>query len=439
MALQVLLAVGLAVPLGLLLGADGAAAESLSGPVRSLLAGLVHLLQFLPRLVLKAMAAVGAPLVLLAIVTAITTNELPPRQGLRMMLWYALNTAVAITIGLGLAWLVRPGAGASFDAALGGPPSLAQVLVPARPPAALPAKIEFRDLVLDLVPQSLGDALARNHIAQLAVTALALGIALAMLRRRETTPGPVASLISAVSVLFDAAATVLGWILALVPLAVFGLVSTAIAYSGFSLFVALGKLIGVVLAGLALQVGWDLVLLALRARISPARFFRAAADALSVAFSTSSTTATLPRTLDALERRLGVSRASSQLAACVGTNFNNDGTALYQAAAVLFFAQAAGLDLGIGGSIALALTTVVAAFGAGGIPSGSFITLPLTFSMLGIPAAGLPILFTVDWFLDRCRTVANVTGDMTVAALIDRQQTDDASGEPPAASGAPPR
>jgi DAACS family dicarboxylate/amino acid:cation (Na+ or H+) symporter len=421
MAVQVLAAVALAVPVGLLLGVDGSRAESLPSGVRTLLAGLLHVLQLLPRLALKAMAAVGAPLVLLAIVTALTAHDVSGRRGLRMMGWYALNTAVAISIGLGLAWLVRPGEGASFEPIAAGPPSLAQVLVPARPPSALPARMEFRDLVLDLVPQSLGDALARNHIAQIAVTALAAGIALALLRRRETVPGPVASLISAIGVLFEVAARVLGWILAVVPFAVFGLVATAIAYSGFALFIGLGKLIAVVLIGLALQVGWDLGLLAWRARIGPLRFLRAAADALSVAFSTSSTTATLPRTLEALEGRLGVSSGSSRLAACVGTNFNNDGTALYQAASVLFFAQAAGMDLGVVGSIALALTTVVAAFGAGGIPSGSFITLPLTFSMLGIPAGGLPLLFTVDWFLDRCRTVANVTGDMTVAALIDRE------------------
>jgi DAACS family dicarboxylate/amino acid:cation (Na+ or H+) symporter len=86
----------------------------------------------------------------------------------------------------------------------------------------------------------------------------------------------------------------------------------------------------------------------------------------------------------------------------------------------IFFAQAAGVPLPVAAAIALALATIVAAFGAGGIPSGSFITLPLTFALVGIPIAGLPVLLTVDWFLDRCRTSVNVAGDMTVAVLIDR-------------------
>jgi DAACS family dicarboxylate/amino acid:cation (Na+ or H+) symporter len=104
----------------------------------------------------------------------------------------------------------------------------------------------------------------------------------------------------------------------------------------------------------------------------------------------------------------------------VGTNFNNDGTALYQGVVAMFFAQAEGMSLDTAASIALALATIVAALGAGGIPSGSFITLPLTFALVGIPIAGLPVLLTVDWFLDRCRTAVNVSGDMTVAVLIDR-------------------
>ena len=136
-------------------------------------------------------------------------------------------------------------------------------------------------------------------------------------------------------------------------------------------------------------------------------------------FSTASTAATIPITLGSLQR-LGVSRQSSQLTACIGTNFNNDGTALYQATAALFMAQALGYQLSLVDQVIIVLTTLVASVGAGGIPSGSFVTLPLIFAAVRLPAEKIPILLTVDWFLDRCRTTSNVLGDMTVAVLLDR-------------------
>jgi DAACS family dicarboxylate/amino acid:cation (Na+ or H+) symporter len=164
--------------------------------------------------------------------------------------------------------------------------------------------------------------------------------------------------------------------------------------------------------------------------MSPLRFLRGAADVIATTFSTSSTAATMPVTLRALQGSLGVSRQSSQLAACVGTNFNNDGTALYQAGAVLFLAQALGFNLSVVDQVIVMLTTLVASVGAGGIPSGSFVTLPLIFAAVGLHADQLlPVLLTIDWFLDRCRTTSNVLGDMTVAVLLDRTAP---KPEPPA-------
>jgi len=426
MAVQVMIAVAVAIPVGLLLGMDGSRAEGMSGGLKSTLTALLSLLSLLPKLVLKAVVAIGAPVVLLAIIGAITTNDIPARQGLRMLLWYLLNTLIAITIGLTLSLLIRPGDGAVIDVSQlvsSGPPRLAQVLLPIEPVTTPPGRITLRDLAIDLVPHSLGDALSRNHIAQIAFIGLAVGIALARMRKKEGETGHAVKVIGIVTTLFDVAVHILNVIVAFVPAAVFGVVATAIAYTGFGIFAALGRLIITVLAGLALQFAWYLVLLATRSGLSPLRFLRALPEVFSVAFSSSSTAATLPRTLDVLQNKLGVSRASSQLAACVGTNFNNDGTALYQGAVAMFFAQAAGMSLDVSAAIALALATIVAAFGAGGIPSGSFITLPLTFALVGIPVAGLPVLLTVDWFLDRCRTLVNVSGDMTVAALIDRDRT----------------
>jgi DAACS family dicarboxylate/amino acid:cation (Na+ or H+) symporter len=157
---------------------------------------------------------------------------------------------------------------------------------------------------------------------------------------------------------------------------------------------------------------------------------RGSADVIAMTFSTASTAATIPITLRSLIDRLGISRASSQLAACVGTNFNNDGTALYQAVAALFFAQAVGAELAPADLLVVMMTTLLASIGAGGIPSGSFVTMPLILAAIRVPVDALPILLTIDWFLDRCRTTVNVLGDMTVAILIDRHEPTDASPTP---------
>jgi DAACS family dicarboxylate/amino acid:cation (Na+ or H+) symporter len=219
---------------------------------------------------------------------------------------------------------------------------------------------------------------------------------------------------------FELMMRVLLWVVALVPLAVFGVVASSVGQKeGVHVFESLIWLILVVISGLACQVIWYLVLMAVFARMSPVRFILGASDVMASTFSTASTAATIPITLRAL-RKLGVSRESSQLAACIGTNFNNDGTALYQATAVLFMAQALNFGLSPTNQLIVVLTTLVASVGAGGIPSGSFVTLPLIFAAVGLPADKIPVLLTIDWFLDRCRTTSNVLGDMTVAVLLDR-------------------
>ncbi|MBX6316589.1 MAG: dicarboxylate/amino acid:cation symporter, partial [Isosphaeraceae bacterium] len=291
---------------------------------------------------------------------------------------------------------------------------------PTGPPKAPPPK-SLTEILLELVPRSVGDAFAQNNLAQLVLLTLALGIGLAKIRDEQRARGETSYLavVDFLAVGFELLMRVLLWVVALVPLAVFGVVAMSVAREGFELFLNLGWFIVVVLAGLACQLCWYLGQLALFARLSPARFLRGAADVMATTFSTASTAATIPITLRALTGKLGVSRESSQLAACVGTNFNNDGTALYQAVAALFFAQALGAELPLTSQVVIVLTTLVASVGAGGIPSGSFVTMPLIFAAVNLPADKLPILLTIDWFLDRCRTTSNVLGDMTVAVLLD--------------------
>lgn len=368
-------------------------------------------LDILPTLIIRLIKAISTPLVVLAILSAIVTNEIHGRQGARMMFYYLVNTFVAITIGLVLSNVFKPGLGAD----LGGAGN-----------SAAPAKLETKGidtLLFEMVPESIGDAFARNNLAQLVVVTLALGIGLAKIRDEQRKRGEEDYLVivKLVTVGFELLMRVLLWIVALVPIAVFGVVASKVGQKGFlQIFQSLLWFIGVVLAGLACQVTWYLTQMAVFARMSPLRFLSGVKDVMATSFSTASTGATMPITLRSLTGPLGVSRPSAQLAACVGTNFNNDGTALYQAAVVLFMAQAMGSNLTLADQIVVCLTTVVASIGAGCIPSGGFVTLPLIFGAVGLSAEKIPIILTIDWFLDRCRTSSNVLGDMTVAVLLDR-------------------
>jgi Na+/H+-dicarboxylate symporter len=398
----VIIAVLLAIPVGRALGASA-----------------VHL-ELLPKLILRALTALAAPLVVFAILSAIVTNEVKGRQGALMMLFYLINTVIAMIIGLTLTNLIKPGQGAAL-------------LEPGANVSPLPQRT-VSDLLLELVPRSVGEPFTQNHLPQLVLLTLALGIGLLKIRdgqkaRGETSFGVVVDLLT---IGFELLMKVLLWVVALVPFAVFGIVAASVGRrEGMAVLDSLFWFIVVVILGLSIQIAWYLLQMAVLARMSPLRFLGGSLDVIASTMSTSSTAATIPITLKSLER-LGISRRSSQLTVCIGTNFNNDGTALYMATAVLFMAQALGHHLSLLEQILIMLTTLVASVGAGGIPSGSFVTMPLIFAAVRLPVEKIPILLTIDWLLDRCRTTSNVIGDMTVAVLLDRFSPTGVSVDAPA-------
>ena len=428
--LWVVLAVGLAFPVGLALGQDAQVAENWPGWVKSAVSSFILILEILPTLILRALTALAGPLVVLAILSAIVTNDIQGRQGARMMVYYLINTLVAMALGLLLTFAIKPGQETSTPGqttAQARQPRLIDALGsgPAAP-KKLPEAKTVKDLITDIVPRNLFDAFLQNNLAQLVMFTLAAAIALTKIRddqriRGDTTHQTVVHLIT---VGFELLMRILLWVVALVPLAVFGVVATSLAREGLELFRNLGLFIVTVLLGLSLQFLWYLAQLGIFAGMNPRRFLIGAADVMATTFSTASTTATMPVTLRCLQSKLGVSRQSSQLAACVGTNFNNDGTALYQAVAALYFAQMQGMQLDLSQQLVVVFSTLLASVGAGGIPSGSFVTMPLILAAVNISPEKLPILLTIDWFLDRCRTTSNVIGDMTVAVLLDRTRRD---------------
>ena len=353
------------------------------------------------KLILRVLGALAPPLILLAVVHALVTAELHGRLALRVGRLLVQNTLVAILVGLAVANLLRPGQHARL------PP-------PANPPSA---KGDVVTALLDNIPSSLVGPFVENKVIGVVLIAVAFGIAARQLPAEKRKLAE-----DVVSLGFSCIITVLGWVIALVPLAVFGKVASIVGTSGFRPFVALGMFVLAVLVALVIQASYYLLRIRFGSWVRPRELLRGTRDALVMAFSTASSTITMPVTYDRLLSRVGLRERSASLGALVGSNFNNDGTALYEAMAALFIAQMLGMELSLSDQVLVVLTSVVASVGAAGIPEAGLVTMTLVFTAVKLPTEYIALLLSVDWFLDRCRTTINVLGDMNVACLLDGKE-----------------
>jgi DAACS family dicarboxylate/amino acid:cation (Na+ or H+) symporter len=356
------------------------------------------------RLIIQAIKVAATPLLMLAIVNAVLTAEVRARSGLRMVVLATINACIALLFGLTLSNVLKPGR------------HLVPMTAPAGP-AITAQQIDPMKVIAGFVPTSLVQPFADNAVLPLVAMALLLGLAL---RRLKNAGEPTSGLERGFALLQRAAETVLTWIIQLVPLAVFAVVAKAVGEYGLAPLRGLAWYVGVGVLGLTLHplVTYQLWL-TLFARMPLRRFWGAAREPVVYAAGANSSLATLPVTLRALDR-LGVSKASSALGACVGTNLNNDGIILYEAMAVLFVAQAHGLQLTLGQQVLAAASCLVAAMGIAGIPEAGFVSLSLVLATVGLPLELLPLLLTVDWILARGRSIVNVLSDMMVSILLDR-------------------
>jgi Na+/H+-dicarboxylate symporter len=369
--------------------------------------------------------ALAPPLILVAVIPALMTAEFRGRIAGRMAQLLVLNTLVAILIGIGVATVVQPGKHANLK-----PRSTEEAAAPATPedqrildllkargykPAPVEKPKDPLALFLDNIPDSLLRPLVENNkVLGVIFVAVAFGLALRPLRRRriETVEGLL-------DVAFTALLTVLHWVIQLVPIGVFGIVASIVGHSGFGPFIGLGAFIGAVLLALFLQACYYLTRVKFASWVCPGDLLRGCRDALVMAFSTASSTVTMPLTFECLRDRVRIREESASMGALVGANFNNDGTALYEGMSALFISQMLGHDLGPIQMVLVVLTSVAASVGAAGIPEAGLVTMTLVFSAVGLPTEYIALLLTVDWFLDRCRTAINVMGDMNVSCILD--------------------
>ena len=356
------------------------------------------------KIILQLLGALAPPLILIAVTHVLMTTVISGKTARRLAGLLLLNTTVAILIGLGVANVMRPGSWARIE-----PPK------PAEAGTAQAGGISPVDLVVQNVPRSLLGPLGdKSNVIGVIIIAIAFGVGL-----RSVKDKPINNVQDIVEVAYAVLLKVLHWIIALVPLGVFAIVAKVVGTEGFGPFKAMGAFILAVMIALLLQTGWYLIRIRLFSWVRPFDALRQMRDSLLMAFSTSSSTATMPVTYACLKDKVGVREESASMGALVGANFNNDGTALYEAMSALFISQMIGQNLDITQQLLVILTSVIASVGAAGIPEAGLVTMTLVFTAVGLPVEYIALLLTVDWFLDRCRTTINVLGDVNVSCLLD--------------------
>jgi Na+/H+-dicarboxylate symporter len=397
--LQIVAALVVAVIVGVVLGAGNPILEK----------DVIEHLALPCTLILKALRTLATPLIFLAILHTFLTAEIPSRSGRKLSILLITNTLVAIAIGLLVANVLRPGAAG-------------QALATSPTTKTAVKQLDPWGLLSDIIPDSVIKPLVDNNVISLIFVALSFGIVLRAIKTEQVNRGQrdYIAIERVISLLFDAVIRILHWVIALVPIAVFGIVSKTIALQGFAPFKSLGSFVVAVIVALLLQATYYLTRVRFGSWVSPQQFLQGGSDALITAFSTAST-ATMPITFQSLIEKVGLRESSASLGALVGSNFNNDGTALYEAMSALFISQVLGQNLSLVQQLVVMLTSIVASVGAAGIPEAGLVTMTLVFTSVGLPTEYIAILITVDWFLDRCRTAINVMGDMTVSAIIDGQ------------------
>ena len=339
--------------------------------------------------------------------------------GLRTILLYIMSTVIAITIGLIVVNTINPGSSISPElmAEISGTyEEKASAKISSAGAAADRGPLQF---LVDMVPDNFFKAASNNgSMLQIIFFVIFFGISLLLIKPEESKP---------VKAFFDGLNEVVlkmvDLIMFIAPIAVFALIASLITeISNPEIFIALAKYAMTVVLGLAIMVVFYLILIKTRIGYSPGFFLKNFSPAQLLAFSTSSSAATLPVTMERVEEHLGVDQEVSSFVLPVGATVNMDGTSLYQAVAAVFICQVTGFELGLGDQLTIILTATLASIGSAAVPGAGMIMLVIVLEALGLPteslAIGIALIFAVDRPLDMCRTVINVTGDATVSMLV---------------------
>ena len=341
------------------------------------------------------------------------------RAGIKTLLLTIVVSTIAVLIGLGMVNYFRPGDGVD--------PELAQRLLTqgAEGAAAIvgnaPESVQFGTFFLELIPSNVFTAAADNQILPIMIFALLFGIGLVM------APSPATNQLKlTLEGILEVTMKLINLVISLAPIAIACLMFNLAALFGWDLLVRLAAFVGVAVGAMAIHmfVVYPLVVLIL-GRMSPIRFFRGVQRPMIVAFSTASSNATLPVSLKAAEEELKLPRRIARFVLTVGATANQNGTALFEGVTVLFLAQFFQIELSITQQVVVMLVCILGGVGTAGVPGGALPVIAMILVMVGVPAEGIGLILGVDRFLDMCRTVLNVTGDLVLATVVSRGEKDE--------------
>jgi len=372
----------------------------------------------------KLLKLIAIPLILASLVKGISDlKDISKfkRIGLRTIAIYICTTIIAITIGLVLVNILQPGEGISEE-------TITKLTETYASDSGVTSKLEEASrrkevgplqFLEDMVPDNAFGAMSDNRLMlQVIFFTIFLGISLLLIGEKRAKP-----LKKFFDSLNDVVLKMVDLIMLTAPVAVFALLANVVASSGDpDLLLALLKYAGVVVLGLFLMIVFYTIVVAFYTKKNPFWFLKEISPAQLLAFSTSSSAATLPVTMERVEEHIGVDKEVSSFVLPVGATINMDGTSLYQGVAAVFIAQALDFHLTLGGQLTIVLTALLASIGSAAVPGAGMVMLVIVLESIGFPsdklAIGLALIFAVDRPLDMCRTIINVTGDATVAMVV---------------------
>ena len=354
---------------------------------------------------------VVVPLIFCSLVAGITgmaNADAFKRIGLKAFGAFLMTGAFAVCIGLAFGTAFHPGIGVDLSA-LKSHVATTAVNSPAQ-------EFSIVQLLVGMVPPNIFKAMADDQVLQVVVFAIFVGVTLNGLR--DKAPNLIEFFRSAAMVVFKMIETIMRFS----PYGVFALISWAVGTQGIEILIALLKLVGTVVGALLTQYLLFGVMITVFGRISPMPFYRKMVEPQLLAFSTSSSKATLSTAMRVVNERIGVSKSSTAFVLPLGASINMDGTAIYLGICALFFSQAYGIPIDAHHLLILVLTATLGSIGAAGYPGGSLIMMGMVLTSVGLPLEGIALIAGVDRILDMLRTTVNITGDSVITMLVDKSE-----------------
>jgi DAACS family dicarboxylate/amino acid:cation (Na+ or H+) symporter len=380
-----------------------------------------HLLRPIGQIFLRLIFMIVVPMVFSALVIGVYQlgrgHDLSGVAG-RTLAFTLTLSAASVMVGVTLVNVLRPGDGMRRGSGAELPGAAGVETLSKNAAAAKP----LSDTLIELIPRNPLDSAVRaldGEMLPLMVFSLIFGLAVSRLGRHDDD----LVLMRVLEQVFDACMRIVHGVMYLAPFAVFAIVFNTAFTLGTGVFASLLYYVVTVVAGLAIQqfVVYA-ILLRTVAKRSPLEFFRASREVYLYAFSTASSNATLPLSIDVAERKLHIPPNIARFVLTVGSTANQNGTALFEGVTVLFLAQVYGLDLSATQQVHVMLMSIVAGIGTAGVPGGSLPMVLIVAQSVGIPAEGMGLILGVDRFLDMCRSAVNVSGDLVIAALVSARQ-----------------